>query len=179
MLRKLTGIVVFRHRSAAEAAHTQSGGDRPTESRAHVGESGVDRRTKQAGLAAPPESPVRMGSTAGSLSCQVETPLRVFLHSCGTSYLRSQALLQCTACGRVPEQHPRPVGCSWPMRAHPTTGPEPPVAGSDVGRIQCRMLVGCRWAGHRVGCGGADDRAGGDSDRSWRAPVTGNRSRAE
>ena len=39
-----------------------------------------------------------------------------------------------------------------------------------VGRIQCRMLVGCRWAGHRVGCGGADDRAGGD--RSWRAPVT-------
>ena len=36
--------------------------------------------------------------------------------------------------------------------------------------MQGRMLVGCRWAGHRVGCGGADDRAGGD--RSWRAPVT-------
>ena len=41
---------------------------------------------------------------------------------------------------------------------------------SDVGRMQGRMLVGCWWAGHRVGCGGADDRAGGD--RSWRAPVT-------
>ena len=32
------------------------------------------------------------------LSCQVETPLRVFLYSCGTSYLRSQAVLQCTVC---------------------------------------------------------------------------------
>ena len=41
-------------------------------------------------------------SSAGILSCQVETPLRVFLYSCGTSYLRSQALLQCTACGQVP-----------------------------------------------------------------------------
>ena len=69
-------------------------------------------------------------SSAGILSCQVETPLRVFLYSCGTSYLRSQAVLQCTACGRVPEQHHRPVGCRWPMRAQPTTGPGPPVAGS-------------------------------------------------
>ena len=41
VLCKLTGIVVFRHRSAAEAAHTQSGGDRPTESRAHLSESQV------------------------------------------------------------------------------------------------------------------------------------------
>ena len=43
-------------------------------------------------------------SSAGILSCQVETPLRVFLYSCGTSYLRFRpaAVLQCTACGRMP-----------------------------------------------------------------------------
>ena len=41
--------------------------------------------TWHAGLAAPPELPVRGGvSSAGSLSCQVETPLPVCLRSCGT-----------------------------------------------------------------------------------------------
>lgn len=80
-------------------------------------------------------------SSAGILSCQVETPLRVFLYSCGTSYLRFRpaAVLQCTACGRVPEQHHRPVGCRWPMRAA-----QPP--GQNHRRLG-RMLDG-----YRVGC---------------------------
>ena len=80
------------------------------------------RRSRRSGGCPRPECYL---GTAGSLSCQVETPLQVFLYSRRTNYLRFRpaAVLQCTACGRVrPEQHHRPVGCSWPMRAHPTTG---------------------------------------------------------
>ena len=61
------------------------------------------------------------------LSCQVETPLRVFLHSCGTSYLRSQAVLQCTVCKWVPVAPPTSRvqladACSPNHRARTTGG---------------------------------------------------------
>ena len=58
---------------------------------------------------AGPEGALGLSVTSAllaDLSCQVETPLRVFLYSCGTSYLRSQALLQCTTCGQVPAAPP-------------------------------------------------------------------------
>jgi hypothetical protein len=39
--------------------------------------------------------------------------------------------------------------------------------------MQGRMLDGCRWAGHRVGCRGADDRAGEDQSRRAFKPAGG------
>ena len=85
--------------------------------------------TGHAGLAAPPEEPVReLLPSAGSLSCQVETPSRVFLHSYGTVFYCSQALLQCTACGRVPRTAPPTSrvqlvdACSSNHRARTTGG---------------------------------------------------------
>ena len=61
------------------------------------------------------------------LSCQVETPLRVFLYSCGTNYLRFRpaAVLQCTVCKWVPVAPPTSRA---QLDGAATTGPEPPVA---------------------------------------------------
>ena len=93
------------------------------------------------------------------LSCQVETPLRVFLYSCGTSYLRSQAVLQCTVCKWVPVAPPisrvqLADACSCNHRARTAGGCRMQLDGYDVGRMHSW------WQGHRVGCGGAGDSAG-------------------
>ena len=186
MLCKLTGIVVFRHRSAAEAAHTQSGGDRPTESRARLSESHrVQMGCRSSGACGP-------GGTAGvagpdgcpqlaDLSCQVETPLRVFLHSCGTSYLRFRpaAVLQCTACGRMPGSTTDQSGAGGrcvhiqpPGQDHRWLGRGPSSRGHSCQLVAVLSLgVGSTvgyswWQGHRVGCGGAGDSARGDRSRS-------------
>ena len=74
-----------------------------------------------------------------------ETPVRVFLLSCGTCSYRSQALLQCTACSRIPGTAPltsrvQSVGCVLdqpPGQVHRWLSWGPRSEGTHASRWRC------------------------------------------